>query len=68
MFKVNNDFDSKKKRDLGQLKEQTTRKLAEQILTEARKIARLEVKATAEQILMDATSISRWEKKPFYIA
>ena len=42
--------------------------LAEQILIEARKMARLEVAKLAEQVLTEATSIARWEKKPFYIA
>ena len=57
-----------KKRNLRSLKEMTTKKLANQILVEARKIARLEVKTLAEQILTDATSIARWENNPFYIA
>ena len=59
---------SKKKRNISSFKEQPTKKLAEQILIEARKIARLELKTLAEQILTDATSIGRWEKEPFYIA
>ncbi len=65
---MKNNIVQTKKRKMRSMKEQTTKKIAEQILTEARKIARLEVKALAEQILTDATSIGRWEKKPFYIA
>jgi len=68
VFDVKKDATSKKKRNMKSIKEQTTKKLAEQILSEAKKIAILEVKTSAEQILADATSIARWEKKPFYIA
>ncbi|MDQ1278758.1 MAG: hypothetical protein QG670_18 [Thermoproteota archaeon] len=42
--------------------------LAEQILVEARRMARLELVRMAEQVLTEATSIARWEKRPFYIA
>jgi len=42
--------------------------LAEQILVEARRMARLELAKLAEQVLTEATSIARWEKRPFYIA
>ena len=59
---------SEKKRNLKSFKEQPTQELAKQILIEAKKIARLELKTLAEQILTDATSTGRWEKEPFYIA
>ncbi len=42
--------------------------LAEQILVEARRMARLELARLAEEVLTEATSIARWEKRPFYIA
>lgn len=65
---MKNYIASTKKRNMGSMKENATKKLAEQILIEARKIAKLELKTSAEQILTDATSIARWEKNPFYIA
>jgi len=70
---VNNSIVAEKKRKRStklrrKMENNYQKSLAEQILTEARKMARLEVMMLAEEVLSEATTIARWEKKPFYIA
>jgi hypothetical protein len=43
-------------------------KLAELILAEAKKMAKLQVRMAAEEVLLEATAIARWTKRPFYVA
>ena len=44
------------------------KKMAELILIEARKIAKLQGRHAAEEVLLEATALARWMKRPFYIA
>lgn len=42
--------------------------MSRMILTEAKRIAHMEVQKLAMEVLSDATVIARWEKNPFYIS
>ena len=42
--------------------------MAELILAEASKMAKLHGRRAAEEILLEATALVRWMKQPFYIA
>jgi hypothetical protein len=44
------------------------KKMAELILIEAQKIAKLQGRHAAEEVLLEATALARWIKRPFYIA
>ena len=44
------------------------KKMAELILIEAQKIAKLQGRYAAEEVLLEATALARWIKRPFYIA
>jgi hypothetical protein len=48
--------------------DEEVKKLAELILAEAKKMAKLQVRMAAEEVLLEATAIARWTKRPFYVA
>lgn len=48
--------------------DEEVKKLAELILAEAKKMAKLQVRMAAEEVLLEATALARWTKRPFYVA
>ena len=59
---------TKKKVNNKKSEEKEIKKMAERILVEARKMAKLQERHAAEEVLLEATALARWMKRPFYIA
>ena len=59
---------TKKKEKNKKSEEIEIKKMAERILVEARKMAKLQGRYAAEEVLLEATALARWMKRPFYIA
>ena len=58
---------TKKRENNKNSEEKEIKKMAERILVEARKIAKLQGRHAAEEVLLEATALARWMKRPFYI-
>ena len=58
----------KKTQNRSRAEDEEIKKLAELILVEARKMAKLQVRMAAEEVLLEATALARWTKRPFYVA
>ncbi len=59
---------TKKRENNKNSEEKEIKKMAERILVEARKMAKLQGRHAAEEVLLEATALARWMKRPFYIA
>ena len=59
---------TKKRQNNKNSEEKEIKKMAERILVEARKMAKLQGRHAAEEVLLEATALARWMKRPFYIA
>ena len=58
---------TKKRRDTTKAEAIEIKKMAELILLEAQKMAKLKGRQAAEEILLEATALARWMKRPFYV-